>query len=311
MARCHELGLSVPSACATPFLEMQPARNSFTPFRALKSLKLDMQGVWYTKQSLDVLSMGIDWAQMTDLHLMLDSGHMLTLDECLCLLRQARSLQRCSLNAICLLSSEEQEEVSLDACRDLRLVLQGEVGLEAERSAVAFLSRINAPFLKTFQVEWFVPSPFPWDMEAEQALWAPQHARFLSFLERSGKSLETLRISHLPLAEAQLIQCIAVAKRVENLELKFSLGRDSNDPLSDRFFRRLGDRDVLLPNLRNLKLQCHGKAVTSANLDNLIRKRKLHNVSAFIGTKLSIHPSTSAKWKSRQTSVSLSFFTDF
>ncbi|KIK07701.1 hypothetical protein K443DRAFT_170109 [Laccaria amethystina LaAM-08-1] len=278
-------------------------------FPILRSLTLQMKGLWNSTAGLDIRTTGIPWAQLTALDLQVES-HILTLDECLELLTKAVNLTSCTLNAECVLSSPAPDRQSLRLPRltSLHLILQGGMSAlaeEPEASLTSFLNYFTGMELESFHVEWLVRS----------RSWSGAHPAFVSFLHGLSPSLRSLNFAYLPLDEAELMECLAQLPYLTEMDLRFSLGDRVNDPITDgllqyytlpssntplspsslpsfnpslsltsllsldkkkkqpRVDSPVLEPPLIFPALERLYLQCNGESCTNAALLALIQSR--------------------------------------
>ncbi|TFK35010.1 hypothetical protein BDQ12DRAFT_726318 [Crucibulum laeve] len=255
-------------------------------FPALRSLTLQMKGLWHPTSPVDIRSFSIPWPQLTSLNLQLDSDQLLGLDECLDILSEASNLTHCTMNAECTFTSSGRrpEKVVLLNLERFHLRLQGGHSLgisdSPESQLVAFLDTLSFYKLHSLRLDWLVQSN-----EGAQN-WLGVHQSFVSFLNRQSASLETLRMSYLPIGEQALIDCVVQLPLLMKLDLRFSLGDNESDPITDAFLKALtlplcsgtmSDR-VLVPLLESVYLQSHGSAFETGTLLDMIRSRwKLDN----------------------------------
>ena len=302
--RWRHVEFVVPSASLAVLQNILPE-----DFPILRSLTLQMKGLWNSSAGLDIQSAGIPWAQLTALDLQVE-GHVLTLDECLELLTKAVNLTSCTLNAECVLSPQapDRKSLRLPSLTSLHLILQGGMSALAEdpeASLTSFLNYFTGMELESFHVEWLVRS----------RSWSGTHTAFVSFLQGLSPSLRSLRFAYLPLDEAELMECLAQLPHLTEMDLRFSLGDRVNDPITDGLLQYYtlpssntslsppslprsnsslslssllsldkkkkqprDDSSVLrpplsLPALEGLYLQCNGESCTNTALLALIQSR--------------------------------------
>ncbi|KAK1235759.1 hypothetical protein PQX77_001003 [Marasmius sp. AFHP31] len=262
-SRWHDVDFSVPCACIEPLFYSTPHS-----LERLRALKLDVkEGNWVFNHSWDLMNLGINWKQITHLHLNLDDAHILTLDSCLAVLRQTETLISCTLNTRCVSSATDIDDpttrIELPTLSRLHLVVQGDrhshLQPEPESIFVSFLDKISATTLNSLQIEWLLP------VDSTETR-APHHDAFISFLRRVANTLETFQLSYLPLSPPQLVECLLAIPRVENLELRYPLGGELPDPITEFFLEGLifGVHDgrrahhIVLPRLKCLRLEGQG-----------------------------------------------------
>ncbi|RDB20533.1 hypothetical protein Hypma_012396 [Hypsizygus marmoreus] len=276
--RWRDIHFHIPSSSVQPLQESLPEQ-----FPELRSLTLDMRGLWSSIIPLDIRTLGIPWEQLTDLNLHLDYNHLLTLDECLGILAQCTNLYRCTLNADCafLANSRRPEKVALPMLQALNLNLQrGEqvwnngfrITDPPESCLVSFLEQFEFSRLQSLRMEWLVM----WNGDSTH--WSEAHPRFTSILKNSSPALQSLSLVYLPLAESDILACLAEVPNLTNLDLRFSLADREHDPISDSLLRALTlgpDRSSagLLPLLDHIYLQCYGARSTTSQVIDLVESR--------------------------------------
>lgn len=286
----------MPSACLAPLQELltPPMSATAASFPALRSLTVDLKGVWYSAVPFDVGSLRVDWSQLTELHLNLDYNHLLTLDECAGILREAKRLTRCYMNADCVLNDNFLPQSAGQIIRStelkyLYLVLQGGAGgggawmtETPDACLVAFFDMLILPELRSLELEWMT--------EGDNNDWGKtSQSGFLTFLSHFSKSLEVFNLAYFPLTENQILECLEHLSHLKELELLFPLGYTENDPLSEYLLGALRLTlaaplpSSLLPHLTSVKLQSDGRRLTDSSIVDLIESRR--HLPSFIHQK--------------------------
>lgn len=303
--RWRHVEFVVPSASLAVLQNILPE-----DFPTLRSLTIQMKGLWNASAGLDIRTAGIPWAQLTAFDLQVE-GHVLNLDECLELLTKAVNLTSCTLNAECVLSPQapDRQSLRLPSLTNLHLILQGGVSALAEEpeaaSLTSFLNYFTGMELESFHVEWLVRS----------RSWSGTQTAFVSFLHGLSPSLRSISFAYLPLDEAELMECLAQLPHLTEMDLRFSLGDQGNDPITDGLLQyytlpssntplspsslrsfnpslslssllsldKKGKQPrvdspvlgppLILPGLERLHLQCNGESCTNTALLALIQSR--------------------------------------
>ncbi|KAJ7265838.1 hypothetical protein B0H12DRAFT_1230259 [Mycena haematopus] len=151
----------------------------------------------------------INWIQVTELDLFLIP--IPTLTECLHILKEAVNLRRCSMNAVCALSSEELEPLSLSRLEHLQLKMY--------RLAIA-----------THRT-WNVTQAPQWSDASSD--------KFVEFLEELGGHLETLHLGYLPLDARQILRCLGVVPALRSLSIALSQSDREHDFINNEFLDAL------------------------------------------------------------------------
>ncbi|KAF5393689.1 hypothetical protein D9757_000368 [Collybiopsis confluens] len=174
-------------------------------------------------ETLDVCRLVSDCGQLTSLHINLEAGHSLTLDDCTAILSQNPSLTSCTLYSQCLFKSQpntvDSTRVILPAMSELRLFLYSNHSSPEslpEDALMKFLGGLELYELKSLQIGWL--------MTTNRRAWKSSHPAFVSFLESVQPTLETLALKYLPLSEDQLLECIKAVPYLTALELLFGYG---------------------------------------------------------------------------------------
>ncbi|KAJ4472082.1 hypothetical protein J3R30DRAFT_1029332 [Lentinula aciculospora] len=287
--RWHDIELSIPHACLAPLLKATPGLE----FSSLSSLVLNLNPSVHS-ESLDVRTFASNCRQLTRLHLNLEAGRALTLDDCGVILTQHPNLNSCKLYAQCLFDGSTQalghatDRFILPALSDLHLMVYSppshasDDSPSPEAALMAFLSQLELHVLTYLHIEWLV--------DEDQSLWNSFHPHFVSFLDTLEPTLETLSLGYLPIAEEQLLDCLRAVPHLISAELLFSLGVEPNgSAITDELLRALtltsgmGETTALLPFLQSLTLQCHGSGCSEQVLVRFVDSRsegELHTLRA-------------------------------
>jgi len=241
--------LIVPGMTLSPFIESAPH-----DIGRLQTLDLDLQGEWCASP-FKVQKLGFDWSQLTELNLSLETGSILTLDECWDILSQASSLVECSMNAQCIFHERTDADVLPLALHRFHLTLQGKTTGRAT-PLVAFLQSLNLPLLSDLCLRWLV---------RETVLWKETHSAFVAFFTSLLPSLEVLHLAYLPVSEEQLLQILRCVPFLHHLILQFSM---SSDHIGSRFFKAFSSSsdDPFLPHLCRLHIESSGVSWSSQAL---------------------------------------------
>ena len=248
--------LIVPGMTLSPFIESAPHDMG-----RLQTLDLDLQGEWCASP-FKVQKLGFDWSQLTELNLSLETGSILTLDECWDILSQASSLVECSMNAECVFHERTDADVLPLALHRFHLTLQGKITGQAT-PLVAFLQSLNLPLLSDLCLRWLV---------RETIIWEETHSAFVIFLTSLLPSLEVLHLAYLPVSEEQLLQILRCVPFLHHLILQFSM---SSDHIGSRFFKAFSSSldDPFLPHLRRLHIESSGVSWSSQALVKALDSR--------------------------------------
>jgi len=272
--RWKDVDLHVPSSSIEPL-----QHSSLGVLPALRSVTLDMKGLWRSYVPFDVQALGIPWGQLSTLSLHLDFHHLLTLDRCLDILSQCASLSRCSVNAICKFAphSRLSRRLTLPKLNHFKLMLHWEeqfgITDRAESCLVSFLEQLEFPQLQSLALQWLVTRP-----DEGGAYWSEVHPRFLSILDTVAPTLRTLALAYLPLMDVEMIESLMRLHNLSHLDLRFSLADREHDPITDAFLNACtlepdGPSPGILPLLESVYLQCYGARHTATHVTNFIQSR--------------------------------------
>lgn len=248
--------LRVPGATLIPLIESAPHN-----FERLQKFELDLQGGWCAP-SFRVEHIGVDWSQLTELHLLLETGSILTLDECWDILAQATGLVECVMNAQCIFQRQRQPNVLPLPLERFQLTLQDEVTGPAT-SLVCFLNSLDLPLLSELSLRWLV---------RETIVWNDSQSTFADFLK--NLQVEVLHLAYLPVSEEQLLELLHCVPFVNDLSLQFSISSAEDEPVSSSFFQALSRTDdPLLPELERMHIECSGTSWSSKVLITALDSR--------------------------------------
>lgn len=275
-------------------------------FPELRSLTLQMKGLWNSEPSFDLSSMRIPWHQLTSLDLRLEHGSLLDLEQCLEILSQAERLAAFTATVNCVFDHPEtlSEGLSLPTLQTLHLIPRGggHVGVgpmndSPEACLVKFLKLLSLPAIRTLHIEWLLLSNGP------TSPWPKTHLDFLSFLNEVSPTIRALSIAYLPVTEIELMECLSQVPELADLDLRFSLSDLEHDPItenlltactlpstsfvSDSTGQNQDSEDhttttttsssmhttPLLPALESWNIQCHGKRYTHTGLLSMLSSR--------------------------------------
>ncbi|KIK65686.1 hypothetical protein GYMLUDRAFT_365884 [Collybiopsis luxurians FD-317 M1] len=253
-ARWRHVQLSMPNA----FLAPLGASDLHLPL--LNTLILNpsrLSSIW--SETLDVRGLVSNCGQLTRLHVNLQAGRSLTLDDCLVILSQNPNLTACTLYTQCsfegshtIISAADSETLVLPALSELHLILysnQSQPESFPETALANFLGRLELYDLKSLHIEWL--------LSTNGRAWTYSHPAFVTFLESLKPSLETIRLGYLPYSEAQLIDCLEALPFLTNVELLFGFAEEAEgSTITDTFWNAL--TLGLLPLVQSLNVQCHG-----------------------------------------------------
>ncbi|KAJ7866910.1 hypothetical protein B0H13DRAFT_2560441 [Mycena leptocephala] len=271
-ARWRNVSLCAPSTNLLPLWEARP--DSFTCLKVLKVETL--------RPSLipsRIFSLGVNWAQITELNLFLIT--MPTLDECLHILKQSISLTRCSMNAICLLSSNDIGHIHLPELEHLGLTLYEEDtgSLHPDSRLLAFLDTLSIPALQSLKIRWNVTRG-----PNRPYFWSPSYAsKFVDFLGELGSHLKALHLAYLPFTTQEVLQCLRVVPLLKHLDVSLPQGEREHDFINDEFLGALTEQpgySGLLPALQSIRLESHGESFSNPVLLRFIASRWRYQESA-------------------------------
>jgi len=306
ISRWEHIEIKVPGATLMPLLVSAPHN-----LMSLKSLTINLQGVWTARIAGRIQTLGIDWAQLTELHLTLEADSLLTLDECAEILAEATNLTDCTMNAKGIFQNLSFGNVTLVTLYRFDLTVHVDVDDVAtpESSLVSFLNSLDLVRLSQLRLHWLANG-------SDQNAWSLHQPGFIYFLDQLRPTLEKLHLVCLPLSETQIIECLDSLPFLTHLELKFPLGQ--HDPISERLLQALiipasSDCCPLIPLLQSLRVQCPGEAWSSMSLIQMIDSRiRLGGLVEFYSHTLPVHLSPllgqwQEEWKSQGLDAKLEY----
>lgn len=276
--RWKDIHFHVPSSSIGLLQESQPHN-----FPALRSVTLEMRGLWNSIVPLDVRALGIPWGQLTGLSLYLDYNHLLTLNECLDILGQCRSLSRCTLNADCTFDTDPSvraDKLTLPTLKGLHLILQygdqAQNGMLStntpELALVSFLEQLELAQLEALSIEWLIQS------NRSSMHWTDTHSRFVTILSSLTPTLQSLSLAYLPITELEVLDCLSQLPNLTYLSIRSSLAEREHDPVGDKLLRACTLRPDqthhgFLHLLETVHLQCHGARCSASLITAFIESR--------------------------------------
>jgi len=266
ISRWERIEIKVPGATLMPLLASAPH-----DLVNLKSLTINLQGVWTAHGAVRVQTLGVDWVQLTVLHLTLEADNLLTLDECAEILAEATNLTDCTMNAKAIFQNSSFGNLTLATMYRFDLTVHADADDVAtpESSLVFFLNSLDLVRVSELRLHWLTNG-------SDQSAWSLHQPDFMYFLDQLNPTLEKLHLVCLPLSDTQIIDCLDSVPFITHLELKFSLGQ--HDPISERLLQALtmpnsSEGCPLIPSLQSLRLQCPGEAWSSMPLVQMIDSR--------------------------------------
>ena len=271
--RLRDLEVLAPISSLTPF--QRPLCGVFPSLRSLTLMT--SKGQHHLDPVLDISSLGIPWCQLTMLDIRLAHDHLLTLDECLDILTESVNLVNCTMNACSAFDGENRhcQQLVLRVLGYFHLILErGQVTTNASSETpqsclISFLERLHPAKLHTLVVEWLVPDT------SDEWHWINPPPILVSKLGNLGATFERLTLTYLPLAEQELLHCLARLPNLLQLDLRFSLAEGEHDPISDDFLRTCTTsfNSNFLPLLETMHLQCRGGRCNISLIVGLIQSR--------------------------------------
>ncbi|KAK7061364.1 hypothetical protein R3P38DRAFT_2829089 [Favolaschia claudopus] len=210
-----------------------------------------------------------DWVRVTELDLFLIP--VPTLDECRRVLAEAVSLRRCSLNATCVLTSDELAPLYLPKLEHLQLKLyRMTISDSPHLPFLTFLHSLTTPRLQSLKLSWNATQPAHWSTASSNKL--------VEFLEKQGEHLDTLNLRYLPLDAQQILRCLEVVPDLKSLNIALVHGDRENDIIDNDFLQSLalngsGHGRNILPMLQSIRLESHGEGFGNEALLRLIASR--------------------------------------
>ncbi|KAJ6567277.1 hypothetical protein DFH09DRAFT_456197 [Mycena vulgaris] len=228
-ARWRDVSLTVPSTSLLPLWEVKP--NSFP---SLRTLSMETAG----RCPFVLKNLGINWAQITELNLALITFP--TLDECLYILQEGPNLKRCSMDAICVFTSNDTKRFPLPKLEHLQLTAYGGdnggfLPGRPETQFIAFLAALSLPGLESLKIGWGVTRG-----PDQSYYWSDSHTTgFVDFLQGLGGHLKTLRLECLPFNAQQVLRCLEVVPCLRHLDFSMSQADWAHDFINDELLGAL------------------------------------------------------------------------
>jgi len=256
-ARWRDVALYAPNASLLPLWEAKASR-----FPYLRTLSMETFG----PSPVLLRDLGFNWSRVTELDLFLIP--IPTLDECLAILKEGATLRRCSMNAACVLSSDDLEPLPLPKLEYLQLKMYGGDDEDSAQSGfLVFLRALSLPRLETLRISWNAQGP-RWSSSSSDS--------FIEFLENLG-GLEVLHLGYFPFDAPAILQCLRVVPSLRCLSISLSQADKEHDFIDNEFFgaltRQPGYRNGLLPFLQHIRLESHGESFNNATLLRFIASR--------------------------------------
>jgi len=207
--------------------------------------------------------LGFNWAQITELDLFLIT--IPTLDECFRILKQSVNLRRCTMNAICMFTSNTlDQQLELPHLQHLRLTTYGgEIeGGRQETKFMAFLGALSLSGLQSLRIGWNVAAP----RSNQPYYWSDGFTKLIDFLGELRGQLKSLHLAYLPFSTRQLIECLRVVPSLRHLHITLSRADMEHDSINDELLGALTQQPEcsgLVPHLQNIRLESHGESFTN------------------------------------------------
>lgn len=271
-ARWRDVSLTVPSTSLLPLWEVKP--NSFP---SLRTLSMETAG----RCPFVLKNLGINWAQITELNLALITFP--TLDECLYILQEGPNLKRCSMDAICVFTSNDTKRFPLPKLEHLQLTAYGGdnggfLPGRPETQFIAFLAALSLPGLESLKIGWGVTRG-----PDQSYYWSDSHTTgFVDFLEGLGGHLKTLRLECLPFNAQQVLRCLEVVPCLRHLDFSMSQADWAHDFINDELLGALTQqpgRPEVLPLLQDIRLESHGESFSNPALLRFVASRWKYQAS--------------------------------
>jgi len=285
-SRMRNFELSMPSSMLAPLLEKTP--KAYFPLLerlVLNPIQLSLPSS--TPELLDIRPLASSCGQLTRLHINLEAGRALTLNDCAIILSHNPNLTSCSLYAQCILDGTHTfpaEKIELPVLTDFHLMVYSNYLIHdqsVEAALMDFLGTLELYALKSLNVEWF--------LNTNRRAWSSFHPAFVSFLESLKPTLETLRLAYIPMSEEQMIDCMRAVPYLTSVELLFTLAEEPEGPVvTDTLWKALTIPDTtegesghsggcnvepLLPLIESINLQFHGSCCSERELVHFVDSR--------------------------------------
>ncbi|KAF8075979.1 hypothetical protein FPV67DRAFT_1444760 [Lyophyllum atratum] len=257
---------------------------------ALRSVTLDMKGLWRPRVPFDLQAIGIPWGQLTGLSLHFDVDHLLTLNQCLDILSRCANLSRCTMNADCTLGTQVGTQDRL--ARKLTLPVLNHFDLILQREEQAFRER-HATRRHGGVMSNLLPRATRFSSVAVtgSAMASQVGCRWKTLAESTitvqcdtchrGTS-PTIVVSRLPTPHGRRCGCVPRAGCIAfpgwTCVSPWQTGNTIRS--TDAFFSACtlhcdGSSPDILPLLESVHLQCHGARHTTVAVADLIRSRRM------------------------------------
>lgn len=243
---------------------------------SLRSLSLQLKGLWRSEPSVNISTANIPWCQLSRLDLQLEQNNLPNLIDALSILSQTPRLRQCKIRV------DSTSDVGADF-NNLQLPLLEAFDLQcgngsnaSSLSLARFLHCISMPTLRMLSITL---------ADGSATLWSDCHL-FVSFLRRISSTLHYLSLAYLPVSGTDLIYILKPFSHVTHLHLRFSFSDHEHDPITDDLLSSLtfpnspsmGDVDTLaesplLPSLISLDLQSNGSKFSNSVLLAMVRSR--------------------------------------
>ncbi|TFK28641.1 hypothetical protein FA15DRAFT_665085 [Coprinopsis marcescibilis] len=293
--RFHRIELNVPTVTMSAVHHLFP---QYFPILVSLTLKT-AHSSWQAAVSFDFQAMKFPWAQLTDLDLRLDHGHILNLDDYANILSGAINLVACKINAgfvpkqTSMWPFEDHSPFLLPSLKTLHVAFQGTNAVDTqvvpnpqqrfqtpEVALTSFLGLFSGCQLRELCLNWLV------DGRGVEH-WSPAcNGAFEAFLKGQSTSLRSLELTYLPLGEDHLKRCLEHLQ-IEQLRLCFSVADQALDPITDETLKALtlsspldrtrGSNNLASPaihkvvrHLRRLHIQCTGVHCTDEVLLQMV-----------------------------------------
>ncbi len=308
--RWRHVRFAVPSATITPlFIALA---NGTCRIGDLRSLDLDMQGVWCPRScevSARNILHSISLEKLTELNCAMDLAGLFTVDEVYSLFSRAANLTKCQLgvklNSRSVLSISEREQLVMARLKTLTFNFHYTDVLSdpsiPSPSLRSMLDVLSAPALEEFQVEWPTCGPSSY---IDDGL-----ARSLaSFLTRAASTIERLQLHYLPISSSQLTDVLSCVSSVAQLDVRMYIHNSVTLEALEFLCCSSADAQMPLPRLRSLVIHdpCHPCPVSA--VVSLVKSRRLENFT-FLTTKV-VHDqlhSHSVGWREMGMNVEIDY----
>ncbi|KAJ7367886.1 hypothetical protein DFH08DRAFT_795997 [Mycena albidolilacea] len=284
--RWRDVTLKAPTEGLLPLWEGKPSRTT-----CLRTFTMETFG----HSPVDLKDLRINWTQVTELDLFIIP--IPTLDECLHILKDAVNLRRCSMNALCLLSSDELEPLSLPRLEYLRLRMYKPATSDSFAAPLlAFLHSLSLPGLQSLVIDWNLIQAPQWSNASSD--------RFVEFLEQLDGHLETLHLGLLPLDARQILRCLRATPSLRSLGLVLPTSEHDFIDFLDALTLHTGSNPGLLPILQSIQLKTDSEVFSNAALLRFIASRWKYQESPAVAGELEsmdfVAPRRGAKYRAHR-----------